>query len=220
MSAACCTKSATVHLYSPLYRCTVLTVTAQDLSSRARIVDSAMTCFAERGYRSATVREIASRAGVSAALVTHHFGGKEQLRRECDRRVVDFVREKQDAAADSAAVLDAAVSQYGPYLATMLSTSDTGGSELFARLRSVAESTVHAMVAEGRMHASADPEAQATMLVVLAVAPFLLAQRLTEWAGDEGIGRIAVPLTELYERGLFADPPPAATTESSTEGDR
>lgn len=217
--AVCRGGRSTVHTYSALYTRTVLTATTGDLSARARIVESALTCFAEKGYRGATVRDIAARASVSAALVTHHFGGKDQLRRECDARVLDFIRAKQDAAADPAAVLDSAVSQYGPYLARMLSSSDTAGSELFARLRSVAQTTVRAMVAEGRMHTSADPDAQATLLVVLAVAPFLLAQRLTEWSGPEGVERLAVPLTELYDRGLFPDPPPAAATTSSTHED-
>jgi AcrR family transcriptional regulator len=35
--------------------------------------------FAERGYEGATVRRIAERAGVDAAMVNHWFGGKEAL---------------------------------------------------------------------------------------------------------------------------------------------
>lgn len=35
--------------------------------------------FAEQGYQGATVRAIAARAGVDAAMVNHWFGGKEGL---------------------------------------------------------------------------------------------------------------------------------------------
>lgn len=47
--------------------------------TRAALVDAAREVFAERGYNDATVRAIASRAGVDAAMVNHWFGGKEAL---------------------------------------------------------------------------------------------------------------------------------------------
>lgn len=40
---------------------------------------AAREAFAERGFDSATVRQIATRAGVDPALVHHYFGTKEQL---------------------------------------------------------------------------------------------------------------------------------------------
>jgi AcrR family transcriptional regulator len=40
--------------------------------------------FADRGPDAVTVREIAANAGVSAALVLHHFGSKDGLRAEVD----------------------------------------------------------------------------------------------------------------------------------------
>ncbi|MEE2776620.1 MAG: TetR/AcrR family transcriptional regulator [Acidobacteriota bacterium] len=44
-----------------------------------RIFDAAGLCFGELGYSKTTVEEIASRAGVSKALVYVHFDGKEDL---------------------------------------------------------------------------------------------------------------------------------------------
>jgi AcrR family transcriptional regulator len=43
------------------------------------IVDAARTVFAERGFRSGSLREVGERAGVSAANVVHHFGSKDAL---------------------------------------------------------------------------------------------------------------------------------------------
>lgn len=177
-----------------------------DLSARGRIVQSALECFAERGYAEATVREIAARAGVSPALVTHHFGGKAALRAECDARVERFLLDKRDAQRDPAATLREAVETFGPYLATMLDGQRDAAAALFARLLTVAREAVAEGVAAGRMHRSADPEAQAAALVVLGVAPFLLRRRLAAWAGDgDGVARVAVPLAEIYARGLFTD---------------
>ena len=46
---------------------------------RATILAAARSVFAERGYTSATIREIARRAGVTHGLVVLHFSSKEQL---------------------------------------------------------------------------------------------------------------------------------------------
>ncbi|MGM1058144.1 TetR family transcriptional regulator [Saccharothrix sp. Mg75] len=47
--------------------------------TRAALLQAAREVFVERGYEGATVRSIATRAGVDAAMVNHWFGGKEGL---------------------------------------------------------------------------------------------------------------------------------------------
>ncbi|NMI01174.1 TetR family transcriptional regulator [Pseudonocardia acidicola] len=47
--------------------------------TRGALLAAARVEFAERGFEGATVRRIADRAGVDAAMVNHWFGGKEQL---------------------------------------------------------------------------------------------------------------------------------------------
>lgn len=47
--------------------------------TREAILQSAREGFAEAGYERATIRSIASRAGVDPALVYHHFGSKQDL---------------------------------------------------------------------------------------------------------------------------------------------
>lgn len=48
-------------------------------ATRAAIVDSAMTLFAQQGYAHTTTRQIADQAGISAGLMYHYFDGKESL---------------------------------------------------------------------------------------------------------------------------------------------
>ena len=47
--------------------------------SRAAILEAARDEFARRGFDVVTVRQIATRAGVDPAMITHHFGTKQQL---------------------------------------------------------------------------------------------------------------------------------------------
>jgi AcrR family transcriptional regulator len=47
--------------------------------TRAEILGSARSLFAERGFKGTTMRAIASGAGVDPALVHHYFGSKDDL---------------------------------------------------------------------------------------------------------------------------------------------
>jgi AcrR family transcriptional regulator len=47
--------------------------------SEGLILDAARALFAEQGYERTTIRAVAERAGVDAALVMQHFGSKEGL---------------------------------------------------------------------------------------------------------------------------------------------
>lgn len=51
-------------------------------------MDAAIEVFADHGAKDASVRAIAAKAGVSPALITHHFGTKDALKAECDERVL------------------------------------------------------------------------------------------------------------------------------------
>jgi AcrR family transcriptional regulator len=78
----------------------------EDLTGRARIRDAALDEFAAHGIRGATVRGIAARAGVSPALVQHHFGTKDRLRRACDEHVLGYIRREAAAALHDDALSD------------------------------------------------------------------------------------------------------------------
>ena len=73
--------------------------------TRQRILDAAGQCFAARGYARTTVEEVASGAGVSKALVYHHFGSKE--------RILDAVLERTFAEWDAVTDLAARSSDGG-----------------------------------------------------------------------------------------------------------
>ena len=61
---------------------------ADDLHARARIRNAAVARFGQDGFRIG-LRAIAADAGVSPALIVHHFGSKEQLLKEIVDRAAD-----------------------------------------------------------------------------------------------------------------------------------
>lgn len=66
-------------------------------NGRQRIVEAALRDFADQGFGGASIRRIAARAGVSPALVQHHFGTKLALREACDAYVLEAVLGSRDA---------------------------------------------------------------------------------------------------------------------------
>lgn len=64
-----------------------------DLTTKARIRDAALSLFPQHGFAATTIRQLAGEAGVSPGLVVHHFGSKDGLREECDRHVVALFRQ-------------------------------------------------------------------------------------------------------------------------------
>lgn len=52
-----------------------------DKESRHKLIKAALPLFAEKGYAAVSIRELAATAQVNSALITYHFGGKENLYR-------------------------------------------------------------------------------------------------------------------------------------------
>jgi len=102
--------------------------------SREAILDAARTAFGERGFSDASVRDIAGRAGVDAALVHHFYGTKEQLFAAAMRLPVDL-------AVAIPALLEGGVGGLGErVVGFFLAAFEAGGGQntLLALLRSAA----------------------------------------------------------------------------------
>ncbi|MGH1523231.1 TetR/AcrR family transcriptional regulator [Leifsonia sp. L25] len=66
---------------------------AKGIAKREEILDRALEVFAAKGYRKASLREIAESVGLSQAGLLHHFSSKEELFAEVLRK-----RDEVDAA--------------------------------------------------------------------------------------------------------------------------
>lgn len=81
-------------------------------STRARILDAAEACFAERGFHTATLREITQLAEANVAAVNYHFGSKEALIEAVFERRLDALnRERLEALKTAMAAPTSAACQ-------------------------------------------------------------------------------------------------------------
>jgi AcrR family transcriptional regulator len=102
--------------------------------TKTALITAAREVFGESGYDGATVRAIATRAGVDAAMVNHWFGGKENL---FARAVLDLPFDPRELVTE---LLAGPMENLGERIVrTFLTRWDSGGGDIFTALvRSVA----------------------------------------------------------------------------------
>jgi TetR/AcrR family transcriptional regulator, regulator of cefoperazone and chloramphenicol sensitivity len=192
---------------------------ADDLTTVARIRDAAIGLFGRDGFAATSVRAVATAAGVSPALVLHHFGSKDGLRAACDEHIVARVMGRKGALGDGQASVRAMqgwladVEQFRPeldYLARMLTEGSSAADELFDRLFAGTAAMFRDQVADGIMRESDDPELLAAYVTAYGLAPLLLRRHLARTLGSDGfdeglIRRSTLPILELYTHGIYLD---------------
>lgn len=212
-----------------------------DLTTRARIRDAALSLFGANGFSGTSVRAIADRAGVSAALVMHHFGSKEALRVECDAHIVDEVigrKEQLGTDGDLSSTMRRWLADVDThrasldYLARMITDGTEAGARLFDDLVERTATMIDSEIAAGRMRPSSDARMTAVIVASHGLVPLLLESQLGRALGEPGltpalVARMTLPTLELYTHGLYqnTDVLDAATaalagTPSTTRGPR
>ena len=71
----------------------------RSLAKRARILEAAMRHFAERGYQSARIEDMASELGIAKGSIFQHYGNKEGLFLAAYKKAVSMFPRYQDAPA-------------------------------------------------------------------------------------------------------------------------
>jgi AcrR family transcriptional regulator len=144
-------------------------MSVEDISTREQVLKAAIQQFAEHGFRGASIRGIASAAGVSPGLVQHHFGTKDGLRQACDEWVMYLLKDTQFQMLQRGAppVDDSMVDRMNelqPVIDYML-MSLTSGSEIAAGwFREITEYT-HDALTSGRIGPALDPDSQDTWAI-------------------------------------------------------
>jgi AcrR family transcriptional regulator len=137
-------------------------------STRDQIVLRAMELFGANGIDSTSLREVAREAGVSPALIVHHFGGKEGLVRAVDEAALRVFGEaygsdRETGAADllrRRAEQTATAMREQPdvcaYLGRALVEVTPGAARLFGLMISAGRDEVERLVEEGVLREDAD----------------------------------------------------------------
>jgi AcrR family transcriptional regulator len=191
---------------------------ADDLPAAARIRDAAIERFGEHGF-SVGLRSIAEAAGVSAALVIHHFGSKDGLRKACDDYIAEEIRSEKSEAMRSSDPATwfaqlAEIESYAPMMAYLVRSMQSGGElgkMLMRRMVDNAESYLEEGVRAGTLKPSRDPQARARFLAITGGGGFLMYLQMHDTATDlravlrDYARDMLLPSLELYTEGLMAD---------------
>jgi AcrR family transcriptional regulator len=195
--------------------------TADDRSTPARIRDAALVTFADAGFRAATVRVIAERAGVSPALVIHHYGSKERLREACDAFVTGFVRERKVEAMKAGPGLDPLALLRDDddrlpllaYLARAVQDGSPAVAALVDEMVADAEAVLAAGVASGTVRPLDHPRGVAAVLTLWSLGALVLHAHVRRILGTDLTGPMStaalsagysVPAMEILTHGLIA----------------
>jgi TetR/AcrR family transcriptional regulator, regulator of cefoperazone and chloramphenicol sensitivity len=227
--------TSTERVFSMLY----MRSASDDLTARARIRDAAIVAFSRDGFDAASLRGIAREAGVSAALIVHHFGDKNALRDECDTYVVSVFIDEDHGVIDAptqdrirAAMHD--IDRYGPYidyLARMLVDGSPAADRLFDSILEGTRAVLDGQRDAGMLEPMSDPEMTTLLVTLIGLGPLVMRAQLARVLGSDqlsaaGLRRLTLPTMELLTHGVYATTALLDGTrqalvddEAATEGD-
>ncbi|MDX1745339.1 MAG: TetR family transcriptional regulator [Halobacteriales archaeon] len=196
---------------------------SDDLTTNARIRDAALARFPVDGYVGTTLRAIASDAGVSPALVLHHFGSKEGLRQACDSYVIDAMgRAKMESMrrgtyreAGPVAAAYRLVEPLLRYLAWTLRSGGEAATRIFDDLLDEVTRQLEEGQELGLVNAIDDPRRQAAVLVTMQLGGLILHEHYSRAMGVDTLTADGLVATapyalrvlsgELFDREVMAD---------------
>ena len=202
---------------------------AGDLTAKAKIRNTAIAHFARDGFQKVKLRAVATAAGVSEALIFHHFGSKDGLRGACDAHVLNVLIERTRATGTSAArqdLLGVYLSDpdeyvlYVQYMVRAIQDDAPAAGTFVDTMIEESEAVVRAEAANGTMHPSSDPRALAVLNILIGLAVLTMPPPLARALGSERFGpdvfeRVSIPMAELFTRGIYTDDTLAQTAQDA-----
>lgn len=155
-------------------------------SAADRILDAALDLFGAQGFSGTSIKAVAQQAGVSPALVIHHFGSKDALRAACDDHLVKLIEAAKTESIGSApsllpTELQALTRESRPtirYLSRRLAEGGDHIDKLIDDLVASSLSYTQQAEAAGLIRPSADPKARITVLTLWSLGPLMLHEHL------------------------------------------
>jgi AcrR family transcriptional regulator len=191
---------------------------SDDRTAVARIRDAAIEQWGQHGFN-VGLRSIAEGAGVSAALVIHHFGSKEGLRKACDDYIAEEIRTGKSASLQTKDPADwfaqmAEIESYAPLMAYLVRSMQSGSElakMLWRKMIDDAEQYMEEGVRSGVIKPSRDPRARAKYLGMASGGGFLMYLQMHDNPTDlravlRDYGEeMVLPALEIYTEGLMTD---------------
>ena len=188
------------------------------MTATARIRDAAIEQWGQHGFN-VGLRAIAEAAGVSAALVIHHFGSKEGLRKACDDHIAEEVRTAKSESLRSADPATwfaqmAEIESYAPMMRYLVRSMQSGtelAKTFWRRMLENAEEYLEEGVRAGTLKPSRDPKARAKYLGLTGGGGFLLYLQMHDNPTDMAAvlhdysEEMVLPALEVYTKGLMTD---------------
>ncbi|MGO1167337.1 MAG: TetR/AcrR family transcriptional regulator [Janibacter sp.] len=210
-----------------------------DRTARARVRDAALELFAEHGEDRVTMRQVADLAGVSPALVVHHFGSKTGLREAVVEHVRTWLDDLIDRSGQTEAGGDLASGDWnfiadlvapafnGPgggamarYLRRLMLSGDPVATELLRGWLDRTTEVMQAWDAAGYFDAGPDPRLRAAVLMSADFGLFFLVEQWRELLGidplGEGMDQWAQESMKVYSAIFSASDTPTDSAIAST----
>lgn len=187
------------------------------IDSKERLIEVATSVFAREGFAGTSLRMIAVEAGVSAALLVHHFGSKQKL----IEQTIEITLGQWLKAKDRLAELDLseALTQWPQTalegqqkLAFFKQVMLAGGKPaelLMQRMQIEAKRRIETMVRAGTMRELKDPDTAALLMAIYGLAPLLVSDSIkiilggdiTDSEVSEKLARSSFELLALFPEG-------------------
>ena len=186
------------------------------IDTRNHLIEVATGAFAREGFATTSLRAIAKEAGVSPALVVHHFGSRDKLIEECIIKGLGlWVSEKQQfvdvSLSTSLAKWQNSIDKHGSKLQFFRQVLLAGGEPaniLFSRMVQEATMMVDSQIDKGQMRGVENREDLALLMTLHGLAPLMMQDQVNNHLGgnflDPELGaRLAAANLEIYRKGIY-----------------
>jgi TetR/AcrR family transcriptional regulator, regulator of cefoperazone and chloramphenicol sensitivity len=193
-----------------------MAVGADPAGGRERLIATALVVFGARGIAATSLRTVAAEAGVSPALVVHHFRSKAGLCEAVDREVAALFQAAYEQAGDETlaarSMATVALMRERPdvyaYLGRGLVEGSPASSELFRRVFGHSLAEMERLSDAQALSPGIDQTWAALQHVLLLLGPLMLRSPFeavlgTDLLGDEGLHRWARANERLLRHGIY-----------------
>ena len=198
------------------------------IDSKEHLIEVAVNVLAREGFAGSSLRMIAVEAGVSPALLVHHFGSRQGLIEEAINKTLgEWLDAKDDLTA---AGLTEALKQWPEvaedgqtklqFFKQLMVAGGKPAQHLFERMVFEAKSRLEVFQNQGLMKPMSDVESAAVLMASYALAPLLMGEQIKKVLGGDFFDpkvseRLALSSVELFGLSLPAGNGAAKTKQKA-----